>query len=158
PVTIFYGIPGAPDLTISKTVNPDPVQPGQNLTYTITYGNTGASTASNVIVTDTVPANTTFVSASPAGQVVSQTSVGGTGTVTWNTGSVVVGASGSVSMVVKVNTGLTNGTVITNSAYNIKSDQNTTPTVGSPVSATVQGTIVLSLTKTDSPDPVAPGA
>src|SRR5262249_30634850 len=41
PVTIFYGIPGAPDLTISKTVNPDPVQPGQNLTYTITYGNTG---------------------------------------------------------------------------------------------------------------------
>ncbi len=158
PVTVFFQIPGAPDLTIAKTANPDPVQPLQNLTYTITYGNTGASTATNVIVTDTVPANTTYVSASPAGQVTGQPSVGGTGTVTWNVGSVPVGGTGAVTLVVKVNSGVLNGTTILNNAYDIKSDQNTTPTVGNPVSTTVQGTIVLSLSKSDFPDPVGAGA
>jgi uncharacterized repeat protein (TIGR01451 family) len=123
PVTVFYEIPGAPNLTVAKTANPDPVQPLQNLTYTITYGNTGASTATNTIVTDAVPANTTFVSASPAGQVVTQPSVGGTGTVTWNVGSVAVGATGSVTMVVKVNTGLVNGTQIVNDTYDIQQPQ-----------------------------------
>lgn len=158
PVTVFYVIPGAPNLSIDKTVNPDPVLPGQNLAYTITYANTGASTATNVTVTDTVPTNTTFSSASPVGQVVSAPPVGGAGTVTWNVGSVAPGASGSVSMFVKVNNGLTSGTVITNGSYNIKSDQNPSPTAGNPVSATVQGSVVLTLSKSDSPDPVGPGA
>src|SRR5262245_7919043 len=55
PVTVFYQIPGAPNLTIEKIDSPDPVQPLQNITYTISYSNTGQSTATNVIISDTTP-------------------------------------------------------------------------------------------------------
>ena len=154
PVTVFYQVPGAPNLTVEKTDSPDPVQPLQNITYTIAYSNTGQSTATNVIISDTTPANTTFVSASPT--ATSAPSVGGTGTVTWNVGSVAPGGSGVVTLVVKVDSGVSNGTQIVNDTYSIDSDQNS-PTPGNAVSTTVQGTIVLSLTKTDSPDPVPPG-
>jgi uncharacterized repeat protein (TIGR01451 family) len=44
------------DLTITKSDNPDPVQVGDNLTYTITVSNAGPDTAEEVIVTDTLPA------------------------------------------------------------------------------------------------------
>ncbi|HSP96048.1 MAG TPA: hypothetical protein VL049_02235, partial [Candidatus Dormibacteraeota bacterium] len=154
PLTVFYQLPGAPSLNVSKTDSADPVQPGQNITYTIAYSNTGASTATTVVVSDTVPANTTFVSASPA--PTSAPAVGGTGTVTWNVGSVAAGASGVVTLVAKTGAALPNGTLITNASYSIASDQNT-PTGGNPVTTTVSGTIALTLSKTDSPDPVAPG-
>src|SRR5256885_1077342 len=51
------------DLAITKTDSPDPVVASQNLTYTITLNNNGPSDAQTVSVTDAVPANTTFVSA-----------------------------------------------------------------------------------------------
>jgi len=54
------------DLTIRKTDNPDPVSVGQPLTYTLTITNLGPSTATNVIVTDTLPASVTFGSVSGA--------------------------------------------------------------------------------------------
>ena len=154
PVTVFYQIPGAPNLNISKTDSPDPVQPLQNITYTITYSNTGESTATNVIISDNTPINTTFVSASPA--PASAPSVGGTGTVTWNIGSVPVGGSGAVTLVVQVDSGLSNGTQILNDTYSIAGDQNPS-TAGNSVATTVQGTIALTLGKSDAPDPVAEG-
>ena len=154
PVTVFYRLPGAPSLNLDKTDSPDPVQPGQNITYTIAYSNTGESTATTVVVSDTVPANTTFVSAGPA--PASAPAVGGTGPVTWNVGSLAFGGSGVVTLVVKTGAALLNGTVITNASYSIASDQNT-PTSGNAVTTTVSGTIALTLSKTDSPDPVAPG-
>ncbi len=154
PVTVFYQIPGAPDLTVSKTASPDPVQPLQNLTYTITYGNTGGSTATNVIVSDTLPANTTFVSANPA--PFSAPPVGFGGTVLWNVGSVPVGGGGAVTLTVQVAANLADGTQILNDTYNIRGDQNPAPTAGNPVSTTVQGTILLTLSKSYSASPIAP--
>jgi uncharacterized repeat protein (TIGR01451 family) len=46
-------------LEISKTSEPF-VQPGATLVYTINYGNTGGTTATGVVITETVPASTTF--------------------------------------------------------------------------------------------------
>lgn len=154
PVTVFYFIPGAPNLNLAKSDSPDPVMPEQQLSYTITYSNTGESTATNVVITDVTPANTTFVSASPA--PVSAPSVGGTGAVTWNVGTLPVGGTGAATLVVKVAPSLTNGTQISNENYTIESDQNSA-TAGSTVVTTVQGTIALGLAKSASPDPVAPG-
>jgi uncharacterized repeat protein (TIGR01451 family) len=155
PVTVFYRIPGAPNVNVVKSDSPDPVLPGQNLTYTITYSNTGDTTATNVLIQDTVPANTTFVSATPA--PTSAPAVGGTGTVTWNIGSLPQAGSGSVTLVVNVNPGLPNGTQLTNDTYTIASDQNPA-TPGAPVATIVQNPIVLSMAKSDSADPVQPGA
>ena len=54
------------DLAVTKTGLPDPVLVGSNLTYTVTVTNNGPNNASNVMVTDTLPANVTFVSATPS--------------------------------------------------------------------------------------------
>jgi uncharacterized repeat protein (TIGR01451 family) len=62
------------DLAVSQTASPTSVIVTSNLTYTLSLTNAGTSPASSVMVTDTLPASVTFVSASPgctysAGQV-----------------------------------------------------------------------------------------
>ncbi|MDO8567820.1 MAG: DUF11 domain-containing protein, partial [Dehalococcoidales bacterium] len=82
------------DLAITKTDIPDPVTAGQNLTYTITVTNNGPSTATGVVVSDTIPAQTTYSS---------NTTSQGTYTVpTWNVGSLASGASANMTLVVTV--------------------------------------------------------
>ena len=52
----------SPDLTVVKSVGPaGPQPPGTTLTYTIQITNGGTADASNVVMTDPVPANTTYV-------------------------------------------------------------------------------------------------
>src|SRR2546422_465891 len=75
------------DLSITKTDNPDPVNAGATLTYTVTVTNGGPSTAANVQVTDNLPAGVTFQSASGTGW----TCVQAGGVVTCTRGSVVPG-------------------------------------------------------------------
>src|SRR5256712_3128971 len=57
----------SPTPSASLTDAPDPVQAGANVTYTISYANTGSAGATGVVLADTVPANTTFVSATAGG-------------------------------------------------------------------------------------------
>lgn len=60
------------DVSITKTDSPDPMvvpvggSPG-NITYTITVTNNGPDSAADVMVTDTLPENVTFVSVEPPG-------------------------------------------------------------------------------------------
>ncbi|MDW8031028.1 MAG: right-handed parallel beta-helix repeat-containing protein, partial [Candidatus Bipolaricaulota bacterium] len=54
------------DLRVEKAADPDPVLVGNDLTYTITVTNLGPDTATNVILTDTLPSSVTFVSATPS--------------------------------------------------------------------------------------------
>ncbi len=63
------------DLKVTKT-GAASVVAGSNLTYTITVTNLGPNNATNVLVTDTLPTNTTFVSASGGGSY-------SAGVVTW---------------------------------------------------------------------------
>ena len=51
------------DLAITKVDDEDPVAVGEEILYTLTAKNTGQRDAAGVIVTDTVPEGTTFVSA-----------------------------------------------------------------------------------------------
>src|SRR5256712_2190391 len=60
-------VTGSADLSITKTDNPDPVNAGATLTYTVTVTNSGPSTAANVQVTDNLPAGVTFQTASGTG-------------------------------------------------------------------------------------------
>jgi uncharacterized repeat protein (TIGR01451 family) len=53
----------AADLSVAKTDSPDPVSTGAALTYAITVTNVGPDTATNVVVTDTLPSGVAFVSA-----------------------------------------------------------------------------------------------
>src|SRR5207249_3859507 len=109
-------VSSVPVLSISKTDAPDPVNAGSNITYTLSYSNTGNANASGVIITDTIPANTTFVSATGGGTPAA-------GVVTWNVGALGAGSSSSVQLVVQVTSPLANGTLISNSTYGIDRDR-----------------------------------
>jgi len=64
----------APSLTITKAVSPTGDQPpGTELTYTITVNNTGTGNAQNVIVTDSIPSFTNYVSNSVTVQGIAKT-------------------------------------------------------------------------------------
>src|SRR5437773_2683207 len=143
-------VSSAPVLNISKTDAPDPVNAGSNITYTISYSNTGNMNATGVVISDTVPANTSFVSATGGGTLAA-------GVVTWNIGALAAGASTSVQLVVAVASPLANGTVITNGTYSIDSNE-TAPTTGAAITTTVSAAPTLNISKTDAPDPVVAGA
>ena len=83
----------APALVISKVDAGVPVGPASNIDYTITLRNIGNAAATGVTITDPIPTNTTFVSASDGG-----TSNGGTAT--WS--GLSVPSAGSVMVHLKV--------------------------------------------------------
>lgn len=56
-----------PALQISKSIPDVPVGPGSVMQYNVTVSNYGNITATNVVITDPVPANTTFVAAGSGG-------------------------------------------------------------------------------------------
>ncbi|HKW17018.1 MAG TPA: C25 family cysteine peptidase [Terriglobales bacterium] len=55
------------DLSIAKSGAPSPVLVNNALTYTITVRNNGASNASNITITDVIPAQVTYISSSVSG-------------------------------------------------------------------------------------------
>ena len=127
-----------PALQITKTVTPVRVQPGNPLTYTLTVANLShVSDNTNVIITDTLPGDVIFASASNGG-VYSPT----TQMLTWHvptltaqsritlTLAVTVGAPGSTVI-------MPPGTLIVNRDYGARSDQITRTVSGPPVTTTV---------------------
>jgi uncharacterized repeat protein (TIGR01451 family) len=81
------------DLAVSQIASTNPVPLGQNLTYTLSVSNLGPQVASNVSVTDAIPVNVTFVSASPG-------SVFTNSMVTCNLGAVNSGSSTGITVTV----------------------------------------------------------
>jgi uncharacterized repeat protein (TIGR01451 family) len=102
----------------AKSDLPDPVCVGANITYTIGFRNNSSGAAPNAKVTDTIPANTTFVSATlPMGWSRADSVVaGGTGTLMFTNPSVAGGGTASFTVVVKINAGTLGGTIISNTA------------------------------------------
>ena len=76
------------DLAITKTASANPATIGGALTYTLNFNNEGPSTATNVSVTDTLPASVTFNSASASQGTCTESG----GTVTCDLGSLANGA------------------------------------------------------------------
>ncbi len=83
------------DLSLSKSASPNPGQVGVNLSYRITVSNNGPASATNVSVTDTLPSGVSFVSAST-----SQGSCSGTGPVNCSLGTLTVGSTAVITIVV----------------------------------------------------------
>ncbi len=71
------------DLAINKTAPPGPIAAGAPLTYSISVTNNGPSAATDVVVSDPLPAAVTFLATTPsAGGSCTTPAVGSTGTVT----------------------------------------------------------------------------
>jgi len=119
------------DLEVTKTDSPDPVIAGNNITYTINFTNHGPSDAQNVTVTDSVPANTTFVSSAVTvgtGWTTANPTVGGTGDVVFSKTSVIAAETATFTVVVKVDASTADLTTITNNA--VAASTTTDPTAG----------------------------
>ncbi|MFL6275770.1 MAG: HYR domain-containing protein, partial [Blastocatellia bacterium] len=118
------------DLAVTKSDSPDPVCVNGNLTYTINFVDNGPGPGLSTTVTDAVPVNTTFVSASVmtgTGWSTSQPAVGGTGNVVFSKANVANGETATFIMVVKVNAGTMHGTTISNSVTAASSIPDPTP-------------------------------
>jgi len=134
------------DLQVTKS-GPAAVTAGNNITYNITLTNNGPTDASNVSLTDALPANTTFVSATQnSGPPFSCGE--SAGTVTCTIATFPAGATATFTFVFHVSAALPNGSTVTNTA-NVSSatadpDGNNN---SSSTSATVAPTADLAVTK-----------
>jgi uncharacterized repeat protein (TIGR01451 family) len=141
--------------TVSQTPSTYLVKPDgtEQVTYALAYANPGRVPLSSVTLTDTLPANVTFVSCSGGGTCARSGS-----TVTWTVGSLAAGASGTATLVVTVAPAFT-----ATSLANTVTIQGTPPS-GAQVQASSTATIAVDqptpaflLTNTPSARQVAPG-
>jgi len=93
---------GVPDLAISASDGGVSITPGGTIAYTLSYSNAGNQGVAGVVVSETVPANTTFnAAASTTGWSCANGAIGGT-TCNYTVGSLAAGASGSLTFAVTV--------------------------------------------------------
>lgn len=131
-----------PVLTIDKT-GPEKVFIGRNATYGIKVTNTGDGEARDLIVTDTLPVNSKYVSSSPEATVVG-------GKLTWNFGTLNPDQSKTISVVVAPN----GAGRLTNSA---SASAFCAETVTDTVQTAVNGIPAVLLEVVDVTDPVEVG-
>ena len=86
------------DLSLAKTVNNATPTSGQQVTFTVTVSNAGPSSATNVVVQDSLPAGLTFVSSTPSQGTFSNA------TGQWAAGTIASGGSATLQVVASVTT------------------------------------------------------
>ncbi len=141
----------APVLAISKSDGVDTVDPGGTLTYQIVVTNTGDQGAASVVVSDALPAHTTFVSASNGG------SLSAPGVVTWPPFALDGGgASATRELIVTVANPFPADTNLITNAVTV-ADAGITYATAFDVDA-VTGSPILALSKDDGMSTVTPGS
>jgi uncharacterized repeat protein (TIGR01451 family) len=139
------------DLGIAKSAAPSPIVAGDPVTYTVTVTNNGPRPAQNVVITDTLPAGVTLVSATPAP---GGTCAGSSCTI----GAVPFPGTASVTYVVNAGSGLPAGSLLSNratvtSTTGDPNPGNETTTITTPVVASAD----LRVAKTAAPAPLIAG-
>lgn len=103
-ITVLDTPPPPPQMHLSKSATVATARSGDEFTFTINYENRGGSTATDFVITDVIPAGTTYVNGSIA---IPPGATGGydipTRTLTWTIPSVAAGGTGSVNFKVRVN-------------------------------------------------------
>ncbi|MEW5852151.1 MAG: tandem-95 repeat protein [Myxococcota bacterium] len=120
---------GQANLTLTKSA--PSYTNGTQITFDLSYSNAGPGAALSAVLSDTVPAGTTFVSATGGGTLSG-------GAVTWNLGTLPSGASGTVSFTVSVSV---DGTY-NNSATLTYQENLTVKTITSNTTSTVRDTVL----------------
>lgn len=100
---------GAPDLQLTKTDEDMTATPGSLINYTLAYNNAGTQDATGVVITETVPANTSFsAAASTAGWSCADESPAGT-LCSFDVGDLGIGTNDSIIFAVDVDDPLSAG-------------------------------------------------
>jgi uncharacterized repeat protein (TIGR01451 family) len=157
-VVTIVGAANTANLSITNSASPNPVLAGSNITYTVVINNTGPAAASTVAFTESLPANTAFVSAGVTSGTGGWTCTGTS--ISCSIPSFAAGASTTFTVVVKVAAGTASGTVITDVA-NVSSTTTDPSPANNQAIATVivatAGQADLAVTKSGTPNPVLAG-
>ena len=164
--TAGYVVTAQADVTVTKAASPDPATTGQNLTYVITAQNRAVrlSSADNVTITDTLPADVTFISATPTAgtcttqPVANSVTAPGNDSLVCNLGTLATGAQQTVTVEVRPNL-ITRGTTLRNevdvTTTTFESEMaNNSATTDTPVQTPV---VDLLINKIDLVDPIGVG-
>jgi uncharacterized repeat protein (TIGR01451 family) len=109
PLAVRYSPPA--DVSIGKVVTPVSVTPGEAITYTLQYTNTGSGPANNVIITDVLPTALTQVSYASGGSIITLSASS-----TWQVAPLWPGMGGLITITGIVSPALQNVGVLTNTA------------------------------------------
>ena len=127
-----FDVTAQPALTIILTDSVDPVDSGDQVTYTVTYGNTGLAPASDVSIVEVLPEELSFVSATAGASYNADA-----GTIIWDIGTVSIQTTGqTVTFIAKVKDSLAEGGSITHSQLTIDCAET------DPVTAATETTMV----------------
>ena len=142
------------DDAVTNSASPNPVIAGNNITYTQVVTNNGPAASPNITLTENLPANTTFVSASgPVGWTCS-----GTTTITCSAATLASGSNATITVVVTVIAGTAAGTVISdvvNVASGVEDPNTSNNTATANVTVATAGQSDLAITASASPNPVS---
>jgi uncharacterized repeat protein (TIGR01451 family)/fimbrial isopeptide formation D2 family protein len=156
PTTV--GNPADADLFVTKTDTPDPVTPGQVITYALSVGNRGPAAAANVVVADTLPSGTTFESALPPGGWTCLAPVAGV--LSCTIPSLASGATASIVVAVRVDAATPSGATVTNTVTVTSATPDPDPTnnqATEPTLVLAPTDADLLIVKTDAPDVAVAG-
>jgi uncharacterized repeat protein (TIGR01451 family) len=113
PVTRTVIVVPVADVSVTQMAGPNPVPTGSTLTYAVVVSNAGPQSAQGVVLTDSLPAGTSFVSAMATSGTLT-TPRGNSSTVSWSLPS--LAKSGSVTLTIVVKVMAKAGTMLTNAA------------------------------------------
>jgi uncharacterized repeat protein (TIGR01451 family) len=150
-LTIAVGSAANADLAVTMSDSPDPVVVGNQLTYTVVVTNLGPLDSTGVVLTDSLPAGVSFVSVTTS----QGSGAEADGVVTADLGSLVVGASAEIAVVVTPNRAqeITNSVSVAGNEDDGDGDNNR----ASAVTVVIPAVADLSVTVLDSPSPVLQG-
>lgn len=131
--------PSSADLSLTKTVSPNPGQAGVTLSYRITAKNNGPAVATNVNVADTLPAGVAFGSATTT-----EGNCNGTSTVNCSLGTLAVGGSAIVTINVTPSAAgqITNSATVSAAESDFDSTNNISSTT-TPIQAAAASPVML---------------
>ena len=141
---------GEPILSLHKEANADPVAPGERFSYTLSITNSGW-TAHNLVVSDVVPADTSFASCAGSSCALVDDRV------VWGPLDLPgLGTRLDLTLFVTANEGLPNGWLIVNEAYSLVAED--VPLLSGPPVTTTVSVPILSLSKRAFIDQVYAGS
>jgi uncharacterized repeat protein (TIGR01451 family) len=160
-VSTTYDVATA-NVGVTATDAPDPVNAGSNITYTGTVTNAGPDAAPNVTLTIPLHSSLLFQSISgPAGFTCGTPAVGANGTITCTIASLPNPSSLGFTLVAQVNPSVANGPDgIIEQGFLIGSSAGETDSTNNELDVFTQYLTPdadISVTNSDTPDPVAPG-
>ncbi len=150
--TTVIGDTSVADLSVTLKDAPDPVPMGGRLVYTATVANAGPDTANDVVLTDPLPGDTTFVSAKPGARC----PIPPARTVTCALGRIAPGSTAKVTItVVADRIGPVSNTVTVTGAG---TDPDAADRTASSSTSVTDPDADVSIAISDAPDPIALGA